>query len=155
MTAGTFLVNSERLIMSPVFSRIAPALSVLALALIVAVCRFGSVSAAASWVQGNVVHVQKCEVGTVAAGVPVTVVLPVTNLHGDPVTVIGAETDCGCVVAEGLPLEIRGLGTGQFSVVITPRASDQGQVFSRSVSLLLNTNSPSVLIRLKGFVGSW
>jgi len=136
-----------------VCSSVAPALIVVLLALFFAVTRFGSLPAAVAWVQGKVVHVQEHDVGNVQAGIPVTVMLPVTNLQGHSVTIVGAETDCGCAVAAGLPLKINSLDTGQFSVVVTPRSADQGQPFTRSVSLLLNVNSAPILIRVRGSVG--
>lgn len=123
---------------------------VLAVSWVLTVLVYGSVSAAFDRVAGYAarpVH-RMIDIGQVIASQPVRVAVPVQNLLAEGLTVLGAETDCGCAVAEGLPLEIPAFSVGHFQMVVTPPAGLQDGVLDRSVLLFLNVNSRPVRLRI-------
>jgi len=113
---------------------------------------FGSIRGAVAWLRGVIVYPEQSviELGFVEPLEGHEVVVPVRNLSGERFTVIGAKTDCGCLVAGGLPVIVEPRSVSSFTVVVTPRPSDAQ--FERSVSIFVNFDTPPVVVRIRGRV---
>jgi len=102
------------------------------------VATFGSLAAGLAFLAGETLYLPQPEidVGDVAPGETVVVQIPVQNLTASPLTILGAETDCSCVVASGLPIVIGKRLVGFVSVRVAV-ASRGGDAVNRRVELLI------------------
>lgn len=116
------------------------------------VSHFGSASAAAAWLRGQAIAVEPAvaELGTVTGRQTPKVEFEVTNLTGQPVVIVGLTTNCGCFIAEGLPMELpaRGKGVVHFSIVTPSRSGD----FEQPALLQLNVKSVPVILMVRASV---
>jgi hypothetical protein len=144
--AGNFVRNT--------IVHVAPIAFVLVAVVFISWWQFGGISPAIAWVRGEIVYAMPHEEQPLQVGMPSTVSVSIRNLRNYPIKVIGAETDCGCVVTGGLPLEVAASSADQFTVKITPKATDAGRVLSREVALLLDVESKPIIVRVGGFVAT-
>jgi len=71
-------------------------------------------------------------------GETVTGTYVLKNMSNEPVTVLGAQTSCGCMVPEGLPLELPPGGSGNLTVVIKVGPAGAMGSFKQSAVLFVN-----------------
>lgn len=107
--------------------------------------------------------------GDVAGGERVTAEFQLRNLSGHTVHVIGAQSDCGCVAWQSLPIEVPPHATATMSAYFTPPVistaedadvkeelaflndTDVGTV-RHPIRLFLDVDSPLVVVTLEGKV---
>ena len=87
--------------------------------------------------------------GTVVAGRERVINFYLTNRTNQPVTVVGANTSCGCTATGNLPLTIESAQTGQFQVTIATK-SRRGP-FAESVELYTDlVSQPQLMLQVTG-----
>jgi hypothetical protein len=107
-------------------------LSVLALC---GVGRFGSVGASIAYLRGErlVAESPSRSIGSVRPGEDARLGFLLRNLSGDPITVLGARSECACVVAEDLPFAVPPSGGREVGVRL--RAPEASGPFTERVAL--------------------
>jgi hypothetical protein len=122
--------------------------------LAIGVWQFGSIAHAIGAIQGYSVLPIRAMIpaGEIEAGRKVSVAFELRNLTGFPVSVVGAQADCGCIAHDDLPLAIEPKSLSVLHVSFTPGISDVGHVVSHAVTLHLSVDGPPVVLRLEGTV---
>jgi hypothetical protein len=117
-------------------------------------CKFGSYSAAMAYCQGRVLFTASNAqlLGEVPSGETKSVRFRLRNLKARPITVIGAETSCGCMVLDELPLTFGANEERQFSMRFKAVARDAGKPFDHSAKLFLDVPGTCMVLRVTGFV---
>lgn len=121
---------------------------------IACVTRFGSLAAARAYLRGHVVIAESPvkDVGELSAGDRKPVAFLLKNLTSQPVTVTGAQTSCGCLVTNDLPLTFAPLQEHELTLYITAKTPNSTGPFSHTVQLFLDVPSPTLVLRVEGLV---
>jgi hypothetical protein len=122
----------------------------------IGIWRFGSLSHALKYAQGYSVIPESSVItlGNVESGSRVTGRIRLLNLTGSPVRVTGAESSCGCIAYEDLPIDVPPHGSTVMSAWFkAPKiTSNDAYHFTSDVShairLILDVESPSVEVRI-------
>jgi hypothetical protein len=122
----------------------------------VGIWRFGSLAHARAYLQGYSVIPESSviDLGHVESGTRVTGEIRLMNLSGQAVRIVGAESSCGCVAYEDLPIELPPRG----SAIMRPwfdapkiSEADANHFLSQvehPIRLLLDVQSPPIIVRL-------
>lgn len=110
---------------------------------------YGSLAAAVARLQGYTIFVEQPQVfGPVAAGQVLDVSVPVQNLLDKPATILGAETDCGCVSANRLPLKLDSGSTEALSFTVSTRGVTPMMPLNQQVILRTDPPGPPVYLHI-------
>ena len=90
--------------------------------------RYGSLADGIAFVNGSVVVADESvvELGQVPVSTTVEGTFTLKNLTSHPVTILGAQPECQCVVASALPVKIDGLSSTSFALRFTPAEGELG-----------------------------
>jgi hypothetical protein len=118
------------------------------------VVTFGAVEDGLAFLSGQSLYVRQpvINIGEVPAGQRITIEIPVQNLTAEPLTVLGARTDCSCAVASGLPLTIAPRSHAALQVHLTPSPREAGEELERHIELYSDHSSESLWVLLQGTV---
>lgn len=112
------------------------------------VYRFGSIGMTRAYLSGFVIAAESpvIDLGEVRSGQEVTAEFRLRNLSARPVTILGANSDCGCLVLD-LPKTVNGSEVTLLRVGFAPTARQEGTQISHTAALILDTDAPPVLLR--------
>ena len=112
------------------------------------VYRFGSIGMTRAYLSGFVIAAETpvIDLGEVRSGQEVTVEFRLQNLSARPVTILGANSDCGCLVLD-LPKTVNGSEVTSLRVGFAPTSRQEGTQISHTAALTLDTDAPPVLLR--------
>ncbi len=110
--------------------------------------RFGSLTNGISFVDGAVLIPEepRLDLGEVPAGTVAEGTFVLRNLTSDPVTVIGGNPSCSCMVLSDMPINIDPMSSASLSVQFAPARIQVGRRSSGRVLLYLNADSPPVVL---------
>lgn len=113
-----------------------------------------SLPAARAYLRGDVLFADDPDraLGEIPAGKRATVSFEVRNLLSRAVTVVGAETSCGCVATDELPLVIQPGKRRAITFSVLPTAGDVGRPFEHIVRLFADVSGPPLVLRVRAEV---
>jgi hypothetical protein len=123
---------------------------------ILAIWQFGSITNGIAYLQGYSVVPEHSQisVGQVTSGERVNATLQLTNLSSQPVTVVGAQSNCGCIAYDDLPIELPPRSSvGIHSWFEAPRLDSPTELPRESsvrhlIRLFVNVESPPIVVTL-------
>jgi hypothetical protein len=127
------------------------ALAILTLLWVVAVARFGTVSAALKYVSGQrlIVDESRRHFGSLEAGCERTIEFRVTNYTSKPVTLLGARVSCACLRVEGLPRTLA--PSASWPLRVTVRAGRRERDVSEGLWLYTDAETrPQIALQVTG-----
>jgi hypothetical protein len=80
-----------------------------------------------------------------------TGVFKLHNLSGQPISVLGAETGCGCLTTTGLPITVQPYQRVDLAVALRPDENQVGEL-EQVVLLNLNIEQPTKPLKVKAVV---
>ncbi|WP_197444226.1 DUF1573 domain-containing protein [Maioricimonas rarisocia] len=115
---------------------------------------FGDVASAIAWWNGLVVLPinSPVDLGEVPPGESLDVVFHLKNVTAEAVTVLGAEPDCSCTVAGGVPVTLAPGEIAEVSLAFTASRAESGQSFERQALLHFDVDSPATALLFRGRV---
>ena len=110
--------------------------------------RFGSIRMTLAYVSGSVMAAETAvvDLGEVPSGEEVTAEFRLRNLSTRPITILGANSDCGCLVLD-LPKTVGGSEATSVGVGFVPTSRQEGTQVTYTAALILDTDAPPVLLR--------
>lgn len=113
---------------------------------------YGSATALLQLANGKRVYANTThrELGPLDLGDIKEVSFLLTNLHDEPVLIMGAVTNCGCIVAEEMPLELPARSTRAITFRISPFRGDDDRRFSYWMDLKMNVPNPQIRLKVSG-----
>lgn len=91
-------------------------------------------------------------IGSVAPSRDRIVYFDVLNLRSKPVTVVGAQSTCGCAQLQRLPLTIDSRQTSKLELLVRPTPTQAGKDFRQRILLLLDVPSSPLILEIDGIV---
>ena len=129
---------------------IAAALVLVVAGLAIVHWKFGSLANAAAYADGKAVRVDQPvqDLGVVEPQQAIKITFNVTNLQGEPLRIVGANSTCSCVLPPEVPLTLQPLVATPLA--LTFFAPEAGQPFEQKVSLYLDGPLPAVKLAFRG-----
>jgi hypothetical protein len=114
------------------------------------VWRYGNVSDGIAFVNGYVLVAQKpiVELGKIPVGAKVDGIFVLKNLTDHPITILGARSECRCVVASDLPIQVDALSSVSFCLRFVPGENEVNQSVTHRALLYLDADSPEIVLTL-------
>lgn len=116
--------------------------------------KFGSLGATFAYFHGHVLYAGSGpkNLGKIPANKPAPVSFLVKNLTSQTVTVLGAETSCGCVTVSDLPVKIGPGAECELTFMVVAPEQAVGKAFQQAIRLFLDVPGPSVILQLEAEV---
>ena len=110
--------------------------------------RFGSIRMTLAYVSGSVIAAETTvvDLGEVPSGEAVTAEFRLRNLSTRPITILGANSNCGCLVLD-LPKTVDGSEVTSVRVGFAPTSRQEGTQVTYTAALILDTDGPPVLLQ--------
>lgn len=100
--------------------------------------------------RGVYVEAPTQDVGRVFSGQQASAKFRVYNAYLEPITLIGAQSSCGCAVVDRLPVEIPACSSRDIEFkVLVPRSTNEGS-FRHVAELYMDVSAPRLVIELSG-----
>lgn len=112
--------------------------------------RFGSFKDGIEFLSGYrlVAEQSVLDIGKVRVGAETEGNFVLKNLTDKPITIIGAKSDCSCMVISGLPIRVEPRCSTDFAVRYTPLAREGNETVTHRILLYLDIDSPEVVLTL-------
>ena len=126
---------------------------IVALVLVFAMMWFGSLASALAYLAGErlIVDTRSKSFGTIEMGKGATLTFHVTNYSGRPITILGSESSCSCVVTSDLPKRILPGERGDLRIDFRNR-SLSGWISERATFFTDNPSQTRLILSIRGNV---
>ena len=112
---------------------------------------YGDIRSGWLWFSGYklVAEQYRIDLGEVPAGESKPITFRLRNLTGEPVLILGVETDCSCLAASELPVTIPPRKTWDFEVLFMASESVPEEEVIRQMILNISVDQPIMLLEVR------
>lgn len=89
-------------------------------------------------------------VGTMVPGEKKQVVFTVRNVSSEPVTIVGAQTNCSCLLTNALPLRLAARERGELVLEVALGSRAVAGPFSPEAILITDADGPRLVLKVTG-----